>query len=277
VRAPPIFRHGTSTPDAPTQPGLVVAKPVSKGERAVWLHGVLAVEDDGRAASDWVRALFVTAVTERGCQPQSSNVMRDRSWFVSPPWVDSRFGLFYLPFHLELYSTLPFPLQNEPTWIHVTAREHCSQPLRLLPGAWGAPRPPDTEVDALVLAYSHVAEGDFVGACDHFARALACEDLRADLDAAHLYAAARAASQAMSVDPSREAASAKSALEWLREEVQRRAARIARIAVELVTCDEARSALLSAEQESHARHLAAIRHDALLAPLRARADYETSS
>lgn len=274
MRAPPIFRAGAATPEAPLVAGLVVTPPTWRTDGSAWIHGALAADHDGEPPQAWMHALFVTAVTERGCVAQTCNVARDRKWFAPPRWLASGFGLYYLPFHLELHATLTYPLQNEPTWVTIAARDYVATPFRLEPGAWGQPNPDSTGVDALMGAYAQMAVGAVAAASEWFAVALESTELRADLDANHLLDGARAAAQALSDgDAQQRAANTERGLAWIGETVRRRADRLAEVARQLVVCDAEQAQRLHAEQDVHASHLAAVRDDPLLAPLRACPEY----
>ncbi len=72
---------------------------------------MLAVENEREGPGAWAHSLTVTAMTECGGALQATNIARGRDLFALPEWVDSGFGLFYLPFHFDLCSVLPYPLQ----------------------------------------------------------------------------------------------------------------------------------------------------------------------
>lgn len=266
----PIFRFGARTPELPTEPGLLLAGGHWRRPGSSWVHGVLTVtrKEARDGAPAWLRALFVTTVTELGGQPLTANVVNGYR-YVEPPAFDAPGSgeLAHLPFHLDLGLTLPFPMQPEATWVHVSAREHSSEPLRLEPATRAFVADGD-EVDELLTAYTLCHAGDPVEAVPHAQLALALPELRHDLDAAHLYDAAcmAALAHAKGADPKHAAL----ALEWLGEDLRRRAARLAWIEVELIApgTDAKRTEALNAAKQAQTTHLAAVRQDPDLEGLR---------
>lgn len=276
MRPPPLFLPGSRTPRLPASPGIVFDVSPFHGARAWWVHGVLTIPDDrGGSGAEWARSLFAFALTEEGCQPQLGGVTDGRAP-AGASFIDSGLGLLHLPFHFDLIATLPYPLQPEPTWVHVSAQEFCAAPRRLDTAPSGALEPPTSPVDALIAAYALAREGDRWGAVEHFRGALD-ERLRNDFDGAHLLAAARVASSLLgelgtSDEPAAEWLAAAAAW-WVADDLRRRAGRLARLAVALVGCDDEARAGLLAERDAHAEHLARVRDDVGLAPLRARPEY----
>jgi hypothetical protein len=184
------------------QPEVVVADHEGRSTRRLWLHGVIAVEarllSSGPRPS-LPRGAFLAAVTEAGQISGITSLSGDREVLSSPvAEVDDERGHgFTMPFSIDLEATLGPLLLRDACHIHVSFERHVSEVLRV---ALPRGEPPSTSVgaeapiDALLRGYALCRAGWFTPALGPLVQALADPRIAADVDGAHLYNAACAAS-----------------------------------------------------------------------------------
>lgn len=231
----PILHLSNYTPQT-TEKGLhVSASKYHKGvaTSAVWIHGILILEKTELNADTqhgWLMALNVVAISEADQDGQSGSLCSKVPLLDHVVEVhtlsNDRFAA--LPFSFDLGWALGQGLGDDHYFVHVSARQYCSIPVRIMRG--GAQlvtcleRPSSVQqqlepVDKLIAAYDAWSNRQRPIALELFRLALENERVRQDLDSSHLRNAARCASQfAQEVETDNARELFQLAANWLQED-----------------------------------------------------------
>jgi hypothetical protein len=195
----PIFHSSVASPPLASEPGLVVAEPRGRLGPVAWLHARVTrpaalVREQGSA---WLLDLHVTAVTTVDQVTQIAALCRVPTFMTPPRWhVDGELASLALSF--DLGAMFRFPLHAEPLFVHLSCAELCSEVVVLgtdplaVPAASGLVEQDRSAcVTRLMDAYTLARLDRHADAAALFEAVLTADhDLRADIDACHLYNAA---------------------------------------------------------------------------------------
>jgi hypothetical protein len=247
-RPTPIFHSSAASPPLASEPGLIIAKPLGRVGPVAWLHARVTrpAADVREQGSAWLLDLHVTAVTTVDQVAQIAALCRVPAWMTPPRW-HLHGELASLALSFDLGAVFRYPLHAEPLFVHLSCAELCSQIVVLgteqlvvldtkqlaAPELSNASTPiePDrsARVSRLIDAYTLARLDRHADALELFETVLTIDhDLRADVDACHLYNAACMLDR-VGVH--------KGALSWLREDARRRVK--ARVAASLASHAEA--------------------------------------
>ncbi len=174
---------------------------------AVWLHGILVLHPNEDEQS-WLSALNITVISEANQLPQIANVVSGRitvQEHFSDMVLDGSSKVRVLPFSFNLRDVLGHGLYDDNFFVHISARQYCSRPVRIVSAEKSLPsyltiiETEDfrfKEVDQLIRAYDAGSANRFSDAVGFFTEAFKNADLRGDIDRPNLYNAAYCASQA---------------------------------------------------------------------------------
>lgn len=230
----PIFHSSPASPPLASEPGLLVGEPRGRVGPVAWIHArvvrpAAAVREQGAA---WLLDLHVTAVTTVDQVAQIAVLCRVPALLTPPRWqVDGELASLALSF--DLGAVFRFPLHAEPLFVHLSCAELCSEVVVLGTEQLAAPELTDSPVEQdavtrLIDAYTLARLDRHADALALFETALTLDhDLRADIDACHLYNAACMLGR-VGVH--------KGAQYWLREDARRRVK--ARVAASLASYSE---------------------------------------
>ncbi|WP_146155648.1 hypothetical protein [Enhygromyxa salina] len=190
--------------------------PRGRQAHTAWLFGALTlpIDEARERGTDWLLSLNVTAISQIDQVPQIAALCRISAFHDAPRWRPLADGLFSrVTFALDLDAAFAYPLRPEPTYVHVSGRELCSDIVEL--GTDEAPiaEPGEDVGSRLVAAYTAGRAGEHIRAVELFEALLEQRELRLDVDACHLYNGACVLARAGLYAR---------ALAWLREDSERR-------------------------------------------------------
>ncbi len=268
---------GSMTPAISDEPSITINAGYWNTKNSSWLHGILSVEKEDVELNprQWENKLFITAVTEQGCQPTTENICHRHIFTEAPLWIEGYNGLIHLPFNIELNQTLPYPLQNEPVWLYVTAGELTSNPLRLMNEKQTKQSLFVAPVDNLILAYAQYKEGEFILSTQSFIKAFEYDAIRLNIDSDHLFNAACAAGKAFEMDKELDNM-VDLAVKWIEEDILLRVKRKSIINMKLSNPQTNKDTLylLTQELNSHSLHFEIIKTDVDLKEIRCLQQYK---
>lgn len=259
-RPTPIFHSSAGSAPPASEPGLFVAEPRGRVGPAAWLHArvVQPAAVAREHGATWLLDLHVTAVTTVDQTAQIAALCRVPAFLSPPRWhVDGELASLALSF--DLGAVFRFPLHAEPLFVHLSCAELCSEVVVLGTEQVAAPELPDgsglaehdrsAAVAQLIDAYTLARLDRHADALALFEMVLTVDhDLRADIDACHLYNAACMLGRT---------GVHKGAHRWLREDARRRVkARVAASLAREVEADPPSESDLDAALREHFEHAA---------------------
>lgn len=216
-----IFGRGPETPSAPSSPGIAITAPGRRGPArggVAWLHGAITISlaEVKQHGPAWLRALNVTAVTQIDQVAQIAPLLQRAVLNREPLWSASRDDVHAsLGFAVDLGIVFRYPLHGETVHVHVSARSSSSEIVELTLAPITHAPALDTPRDRLFAAYDSARLDHLKQAAALFEGLLTDDELRTDLDGAHLYNYACVLAR---LDRRSQA------IELLREDTERRAA-----------------------------------------------------
>ncbi len=178
---------------------------------AVWLHGILILEASNFSPAteqSWLEALNLVAVSESNQLPIIAKIVGDRTLIQehsSEAKLNDGRPIRLLPFTFNLKDILGRGLYDDNYYIHLSARQYSSTPVRIvkddvsLPGYLEQLETTDQNFEAadkLIQAYDFYSAGKLIKAVEYFSDALKNGEIRNDIDCSNLNNAATCAGQA---------------------------------------------------------------------------------
>lgn len=221
---------------------------------AVWLHGILVLESNSfhlATESRWLETLNLVAVSESNQLPLIARIMGNRipiqNHSKEETLNDGR-KVRFLPFSFNLRDVLGRGLYNDNYYVHISARQYCSKPIRILRDNKNlsgflenleTAKPECKAVDQLIKAYDNYSKGNLSEAVESFEKALENEEIRTDIDRPNFQNAAYCAGQQVLKT---EAAIAKQFLDkatnWMSEDLKLRNVNLIEIQTQLLSESE---------------------------------------
>jgi len=201
---------------------------------AVWLHGILVIKSN-EDEEDWLKSLNMSVISEANQLPQIASVITGRitvQEHVKDAVLDDDTTARVLPFSFNLRDVLGRGLYEDNFYIRVSARQYCSNPVRVvraestLPSYLEMIETDDSrfsEVNQLIKGYDAYSANRFSDAVEFFAKALKSKNIRGDIDRPNLYNAAYCAGQAaLEAEPEGAEQLLDKTTQWMQEGLQLR-------------------------------------------------------
>ena len=201
---------------------------------AVWLHGILVLNPD-EDENVWLKSLNMSVISEANQLPQIAQVIIRRITVqdhLKDVLLAGDTKAQALPFSFNLTDVLGRGLYEDNFFVHVSARQYCSKPVRIVrdEAATGnyLERPERSEarfneIDQLLKAYDAYSAKLFSEAVEYFSRALKSEAIGADIDRPNLFNAAYCAGQAaLRAAPEVAKQMLEKTMQWRQEDLQLR-------------------------------------------------------
>lgn len=222
---------------------------------AVWLHGILVLEASNFSPSteqSWLEALNLIAVSESNQLPIIAKITGNRipvqNHSIEATLDDGR-TVRLLPFTFNLKDVLGRGLYDDNYYVHVSARQYSSMPIRIikdkasLPSYLEAIETTDARfeaIDKLIQGYDFYGAGRCSEAVECFNRALENEEIRMDIDRPNFYNAGYCASQyALETEPALAKKLLDKTTNWMQEDLKIRNNLLIDIQTRLLSKNEA--------------------------------------
>lgn len=220
---------------------------------AVWLHGILALETNEFPPEDeqnWLDALNLVGVSESNQLPLIAKIVGNRipvQDHSTEAGLDDGRTIRLLPFSFDLTDVLGRGLYDDNYYVHISARQYCSVPIRIVKDQASLPSylekvetsdPKFEGTDQLIQAYDSYSAGRPSEAMEFFSKALENEEILTDIDRPNFYNAAYCAGQyVLEADPGFAQQLLDKTTNWMQEDLRIRNSLLTQIQTRLLSKD----------------------------------------